>query len=175
VSLPKIANDIRLLASGPRCGLGEIELPSLQPGSSIMPGKVNPVIPEVVIQVVAQAIGNDAAITFGGLGGYLELNTMLPVIAKNLLEAIGLLTSGANLFAEKCVAGIRANRAACAAFIEKSLALSTYLAPYIGYDRAAEIAKEAHRTGRTVREVALEEKVLPEVQIREIFDKIFSG
>ena len=172
VSLAKIANDIRLLASGPRCGLGEIELPSLQPGSSIMPGKVNPVIPEVVIQVAAQVIGNDAAITCGGLGGYLELNTMLPVIAKNLLETIGLLTSAASLFAEKCVAGIRANRAACAAFIEKSLALSTYLAPYIGYDRAAEIAKEAYEKGKTIREVALEKKVLPEEQIREIFDKI---
>ena len=145
VSLSKIANDIRWLASGPRCGLGEINLPSLQPGSSIMPGKVNPVIPEVVIQVAAQVIGNDAAISLGCQGGYFELNTMLPLIAHNLLQSISLLTSAATLFADKCIDGISANAERCAANIERSLALATYLVPLIGYDRASEIAKEAYR------------------------------
>jgi fumarate hydratase class II len=175
VSVSKIANDIRLMASGPRCGFGEIELPALQPGSSIMPGKVNPVIPEVVIQVAAQVVGNDAAVTFGASGGHLELNTMLPVIAKNLLEAIALLASASRLFAEKCIVGIEANREKCAALIEQSLALSTYLVPHIGYDRASEIAKEAYSTGKTVREIVLEKDILSAKQVREIFDSIFSS
>lgn len=174
VSLVKIANDIRLLASGPRCGLGEIALPSLQPGSSIMPGKVNPVIPEMVIQVAAQVFGNDAAIAFSGQGGYLELNTMLPVIARNLLESIELLAAAAGLFAEKCVDGIVANREKCRSTIEKSLALSTYLVPFIGYDRASEISKEAFATGRTVREVAREKEILSEEKLDEIFRQIVS-
>jgi len=175
VSLGKIANDIRWLASGPRCGLGELNLPSLQPGSSIMPGKVNPVIPEVVIQVAAQVIGNDAAITLGCQGGVFELNTMLPVIAYNLLQSISLLTSAASLFAGKCIDGISANSERCASNIEKSLALATYLAPLIGYDRAAEIAKEAHKTGRTVREVALSRKVLSEEEIDRAFAGIYGS
>ncbi|MFZ2446653.1 MAG: class II fumarate hydratase [Syntrophobacteraceae bacterium] len=174
VSLVKIANDLRLLASGPRCGLGEITLPSLQPGSSIMPGKVNPVIPEMVIQVAAQVVGNDATITICGQGGYLELNTMLPVIALNLLESIEILASAASLLAKKCVSGIVANRDKCESYIEQSLALSTSLVPFIGYDRASEIAKEAFATGKTVREIARETGILPEDKLDEIFRGIAS-
>ena len=145
VSLTKIANDIRWLGSGPRCGLGEIALPSLQPGSSIMPGKVNPVIPEAVIQVAAQVIGNDATITIAAQSGNFELNVMMPVIAYNLLQSIELLAAAAAVFAEKCVKGISADREACAAFIERSLALATGLVPRIGYDRAAAVAKSGLR------------------------------
>jgi len=173
VSLGKIANDIRWLASGPRCGLGEINLPSLQPGSSIMPGKVNPVIPEVVLQVAAQVIGNDAAITAGCQGGFFELNTMLPLIAHNLLQSIGLLASAATLFAEKCIDGISVNAEKCASTIEQSLALATYLVPLIGYDRAAEIAKEAYRTGKTVREVALGREEFPAEEVEKALNKIY--
>jgi fumarate hydratase, class II len=175
VSLGKIANDIRWLASGPRCGLGEINLPSLQPGSSIMPGKINPVIPEVVIQVAAQVIGNDAATTLGCQGGFFELNTMLPVIAYNLLQSISLLASAASLFAGKCIDGISANAQRCASNIEKSLALATYLVPLLGYDLAAEIAKEAYKTGRTVREVALSSKVLSEEEVDSAFANIYGS
>jgi fumarate hydratase, class II len=175
ISLSKIANDLRWLASGPRCGLGEISLPSLQPGSSIMPGKVNPVIPEVVLQVAAQIIGNDAAITCGCQGGYFELNTMLPLIAYNLLHSINLLTSAANLFARNCIDGISANAERCAATLEQSLALATYLVPLLGYDRAAEIAKEAHRTGKTVREVALSREELSAEDVEETFSRIYAG
>jgi len=160
VSLVKIANDIRWLASGPRCGIGEINLPALQPGSSIMPGKVNPVIPEAVIQVAAQVMGNDTTITLGGQGGVFELNTMMPVIAYNLLQSIELLGKAAGVLAHKCVAGITANRERAAGFIEQSLALVTALAPRIGYDRAAQIAQTAYRNGKTIRQVALEEKVM---------------
>ncbi|MBW1698081.1 MAG: class II fumarate hydratase [Deltaproteobacteria bacterium] len=171
VSLVKISNDIRWLASGPRCGIGEITIPSLQPGSSIMPGKVNPVIPESVIQVAAQIMGNDTTIMLGCQSGNFELNVMLPVIAYNLLESIGLLASAAGVFAEKCIRGISANRKRCTANIEKSLALATALVPHIGYDRAASIAKTAYRTGKTIREVALNEKVLPERLLNEILEK----
>jgi fumarate hydratase, class II len=156
VSLTKIANDLRLLASGPRAGLGEIRLPELQKGSSIMPGKVNPVIPEVVTQVSAQAIGNDAAITVGGLQGHLELNVFVPLIARNLLESIHLLASGARLLADKCVAGIEADREACERYAELTLSAATALNPYIGYDKASEIVKEAAASGRPLREVARE-------------------
>jgi fumarate hydratase, class II len=156
VSLTKIANDLRLLASGPRAGLGEIRLPELQKGSSIMPGKVNPVIPEVVTQVSAQAIGNDAAITVGGLQGHLELNVFIPLIARNLLESIQLLASGTRLLAEKCVAGIEADREACERYAELTLSAATALNPYIGYDKASEIVKEAAASGRPLREVARE-------------------
>ena len=166
VSLSKIANDIRWLASGPRCGLGEIDLPALQPGSSIMPGKVNPVIPEALIQVAAQIIGNDAAITVGGLGGYFELNTMLPIIAYNLLQSIELLASAASVFAERCVAGITANAEKCAANIERSLALSTFLAPTIGYDKAAAVTKKAYLEGKTIREVVLEMDIMSEQEFQ---------
>jgi fumarate hydratase class II len=161
VSLVKIANDIRWLASGPRCGLGEITIPALQPGSSIMPGKVNPVIPEAVIQVAAQVMGNDTTIMLGGQGGNFELNAMLPVIAYNLLQSIALLAAVSKIFAEKCISGITANRETCAAYIENSLALATGLVPHIGYDRAAAIAQKAHATGKTIRQIALQENILP--------------
>ena len=162
VSLIKIANDIRWLASGPRCGIGEINIPSLQPGSSIMPGKVNPVIPEAVLQVAAQVLGNDTAIMMGGQAGNFELNVMLPVIVYNLLQSITLLASVTGVFAEKCIAGITANQEACAAYIEKSLALVTGLVPIIGYDKAAAIAKKAYDSGKTIRDVVRDESILPE-------------
>ena len=160
VSLVKIANDIRWLASGPRCGLGEINIPPLQPGSSIMPGKVNPVIPEAVVQVAAQVMGNDTTITLGGQSGNLELNTMLPVMAYNLLQSISLLSSAAEVFALKCVKGITANRRKCFSNIERSLALVTALVPQIGYDRSAEIARKAYERDKTIRATALEEKIM---------------
>jgi fumarate hydratase class II len=168
VSLTKIANDIRWLASGPRSGIGEINIPSLQPGSSIMPGKVNPVIPEAVIQVAAQVIGNDTTITFGGQAGNFELNVMLPVMAYNLLQSIILLSNAANVFSEKCIKGISANKGTCKAYIEKSLALTTNLVPYIGYDNAAALAKTAYETGKTVMEVALAEKILSEDELKRL-------
>jgi len=168
VSLVKIANDIRWLASGPRSGIGEINLPSLQPGSSIMPGKVNPVIPEAVMQVAAQVMGNDTAIMMGGQAGNFELNVMLPVIAYNLLQSITLLASVAAVFTAKCIAGLTANREACAGYIEKSLALVTALVPEIGYDRAAAIAKKAYESGKTIREIAVAENILTEDKINEL-------
>src|SRR6188474_2786678 len=154
VSLTKIANDIRLMGSGPRAGLAELRLPELQKGSSIMPGKVNPVIPEVVTQVSAQAIGNDVAITVGGLQGHFELNVFIPLMARNLLESIRLLTSASTLLAEKCVDGIVANRETCERYAELTLSAATALNPYIGYDKAGEIVKEAAASGRSLREVA---------------------
>jgi fumarate hydratase class II len=175
VSLVKIANDIRWLSSGPRCGLGEITIPSLQPGSSIMPGKVNPVIPEAVLQVAGQVLGNDAAITFAGQAGNFELNVMLPLIAYNLLQSIDLLGSAVRALAEKCVQGISADRAKCASYLEQSLALATPLVPALGYERAAAIAKEAHEQGKTVREVALKNRVLPESEINRILDAAVYG
>jgi fumarate hydratase class II len=159
VSLTKIANDIALLGSGPRAGIGEIFLPELQKGSSIMPGKVNPVLPEVVLQVSAQVIGNDTAITIGGMQGQFELNVRIPLIARNLLQSIHLLASASELFAEKCVDGIQANLAGCEASAEGTLAVATALNPYIGYDRASEIVKAASQSGRTLREVAREHGV----------------
>jgi fumarate hydratase, class II len=156
VSLTKIANDIRLMGSGPRAGLAELFLPELQKGSSIMPGKVNPVIPEVVTQVAAQVIGNDAAITVGGMQGHFELNVFVPLMARNLHDSIELLASAATLFAEKCIDGIEANREACDRYAELTLSAATALNPHIGYDRAAEIVKEASASGRSLREVARE-------------------
>jgi fumarate hydratase class II len=159
VSLTKIANDLRLLASGPRAGLAEITLPELQKGSSIMPGKVNPVIPEVVTQVAAQVIGNDAAITVAGMQGHFELNAFMPVLARNLLDSIALLAAAVRAFAEKCVDGIEANRERCEEYAELTLSAATALNPSIGYDRATEIVKKAAATGRPLREVAREEGV----------------
>jgi fumarate hydratase class II len=156
VSLTKIANDLRLMGSGPRAGLAEIRLPELQKGSSIMPGKVNPVIPEVVTQVAAQVIGNDAAITAGGMQGHLELNVFVPLLARNLLQSIKLLASASRLFAERCVDGIEANRETCERYAELTLSAATALNPYIGYDRATEIVKAAAASGRPLREVARE-------------------
>jgi fumarate hydratase class II len=154
VSLTKIVNDLRWMSSGPRTGLGEIVLPELQKGSSIMPGKVNPVIPEVVAQVAAQVIGNDAAITVGGMQGNFELNVMVPMLARNLLQSIHLLAASARLLAERCVAGIEADVEACARHAENTLATATALNPYIGYDAAAAIVNEAVASGHSLREVA---------------------
>jgi fumarate hydratase, class II len=163
VSLTKIANDLRFLGSGPRAGLAEIFLPELQKGSSIMPGKVNPVIPEVVTQVAAQVIGNDQAITVGGMQGHFELNVFVPLIARNLLQSIRLLASSCRLLDEKCVAGIEANREQCESYAELTLSAATALNPYIGYDKAGEIVKKAAASGRSLREVAREEGVSDDV------------
>src|SRR6185312_1636415 len=170
VSLIKMANDIRWLGSGPRCGLGEIKLPATQPGSSIMPGKVNPVMCEMLIQAGAQVIGNDAVVTFAGTFGNFELNTMLPVTAHNLLQAIELLTSASRVFARRCITGLEADAAKCEANIEQSLAMCTALAPEIGYDKAAKIAKIAYESGRTVREVALEMSGLEKKKLDDLLD-----
>jgi fumarate hydratase class II len=159
VSLTKIANDIRFMGSGPRAGLAEIALPELQKGSSIMPGKVNPVMPEVVTQVAAQVIGNDAAITIGGMQGHFELNVFVPLIARNILDSVKLLASASRLFAEKCVDGIEAQRENAQRYAELTLSAATALNPYIGYDKASEIVKEAASSGRSLREVAREQGV----------------
>ena len=159
VSLTKIANDLRYLASGPRAGLSEIFLPELQKGSSIMPGKVNPVIPEVVTQVAAQVIGNDQAIAIGGLQGHFELNVFVPLMARNLLNSIKLLSAASRLLAEKCVDGIEANREQCERYAELTLSAAAALNPYIGYDKVGEIVKKASSSGRSLREVAREEGV----------------
>ncbi len=156
VGLTKIANDLRWMGSGPRAGLAEIRLPDLQPGSSIMPGKVNPVIPEAVCQVAAQVVGNDAAISFGGAAGNFELNVMLPMIARNLLESIGLLANVSRLLADRCVAGIEADADRCREYAESSASIVTPLNRYIGYEEAAAVAKQALRERRTIREVVIE-------------------
>jgi fumarate hydratase class II len=163
VSLTKIANDLRLMGSGPRAGLAEISLPELQKGSSIMPGKVNPVIPEVVTQVAAQVIGNDAAITAGGMQGHFELNVFVPMLARNLLDSIKLLASASRLLAAKCVDGIEANREICERYAELTLSAAAALNPYIGYDASSEIVKEAASSGRSLREVAREHGVADDV------------
>jgi fumarate hydratase class II len=170
VSLAKIANDIRWLGSGPRSGLGELQLPAVQPGSSIMPGKVNPVMAEALIMVAAQVIGHDMAITQGGLGSYLELNLMIPLLAYNLLRSIEWMANAVSGFAERCVLGIEADEARCQELLERNLSLVTGLAPVIGYDKAASISKEAYRTGRTIREVALDWKVLPIEELDNALD-----
>lgn len=175
ISLVKVANDIRWLASGPRCGIGEINIPSLQPGSSIMPGKINPVIPEAVIQVAAQIMANDLAVTLGGQGGYFEINLMQPLIAHNLLQSIDLMGRAVSAFAAKCIDGITANKEKCHTNIEQSLAMSTALAPIIGYEKAAAAAKQAFEEGRTVREIALRNKVLPEEEINRLMDELVHG
>jgi fumarate hydratase class II len=169
-SLMKIANDIRLLSSGPRTGFAEIDLPAVQPGSSIMPGKVNPVMAEAVCQVAAQVIGNDAAITIGGQAGSLELNVMMPVMAHNLLESIHILGSVSREFAGRCVDGITANRERCLYFAESTAALATALAPAIGYDKAAEVAKRSLREEVTLRQVVLEEGLLSEEELDRLLD-----
>jgi fumarate hydratase, class II len=163
VSLTKIANDIRFLGSGPRAGLAEISLPELQKGSSIMPGKVNPVIPEVVTQVAAQVLGNDTAIAVGGMQGHFELNVFVPLLARNILDSVKLLASASRLFAEKCIDGIEANRENAARYAELTLSAATALNPYIGYDLASEIVKEAAATGRSLREIAREKGVDEEI------------
>jgi fumarate hydratase class II len=170
VSLMKIGGDIRFLACGPRCGIGELILPAVQPGSSIMPGKVNPVIVESLLQVCAQVIGNDAAITIGGFHGNLELNVMMPLIAYNLLQSIGILASGAAIFRDKCVAGLQADEKRIGEMIERSLALVTAFNPYIGYDAAAELAKESYESGKTIRQVASEKGLFSDKKLGEILD-----
>jgi fumarate hydratase class II len=172
VSLIKIANDIRFLGSGPRLGYAELKLPATQPGSSIMPGKINPVMCEMLIQICGQVIGNDGAITFGGTFGNFELNVMMPLIAHNLLRSIELLTRGAVVFSRRCVVGIEANVEKCQSDIERSLAMCTPLATVIGYDKAAQIAKIAHESNRTVREVAREMSGLTGAQLDELLDPI---
>jgi fumarate hydratase, class II len=169
VSLMKISNDLCLLSSGPEAGLGEIELPAVQPGSSIMPGKVNPVVPESVNMVCAQVIGNDLTITIAGQSGTLELNVMMPLIAFNLLQSIAIETNAAKLLAEKCIAGIKANRGRCENLAERSYALATAVAPSIGYDRAAQIVKKAQSENKTIREVMLEDGI-PKDEVDRILD-----
>jgi fumarate hydratase, class II len=170
VSLTKIANDIRLLNSGPRSGIGEVLLPSIQPGSSIMPGKVNPVMCEMMTQVCAQVIGHDAAITVGGMNGHLELNVYLPMMLWSALDSISLLTRACEVFVDKALVGLEANEAACQGSIEGSLAMCTSLAPIIGYDAAAAIAKEAYASGRTVREVAREKRLMRDDELAKVLD-----
>jgi fumarate hydratase class II len=172
VSFFKLANDIRWLSSGPRCGIGEIQLPATQPGSSIMPGKVNPVMCEALMQVCAQVIGNDATISWCGANGNFELNVMMPVMAHNILESIQLLASATTVFTERCVDGIVANKARCEELVEYSMAMVTSLAPIIGYDRAAQIAKESAKTGRTVRAICEEQKVLPAAELAVALDPV---
>ena len=170
VSLMKIANDIRWLGSGPRCGLGEINLPETQPGSSIMPGKVNPVIAEAVTMVCAQVIGNDVTVTVGGQAANFELIVMMPVMAYNLLQSIELLATASNNFSGKCIEGIKANEERCKSLIGESLAMCTALAPEIGYEAAAKLAKDAYKSGKTVRQVAKDQKVLPDKRLAQLLD-----
>ena len=170
VSLAKIANDIRLIGSGPRCGIGEIKMPAVQPGSSIMPGKVNPVIAESLIQVSLWVIGADLSVTLGGLQSFFELNVAMPLIGAQMLESVHLLASASRNFADACVKGLEADRQRCESLVEQSLAMCTPLAPVIGYDKAAEIAKTAYKEGKTVRQVAREKSGLSEKQLDEIFN-----
>jgi fumarate hydratase class II len=172
VSLMKIANDLRWLASGPRAGLAEIRLPSLQPGSSIMPGKVNPVIPEMVRQVAAQVMGNDVAVSIGGALGDFELNVMVPVIARNLLESIEILARAARLLAERCVDGIEADATKLARDAAMNLQIGAALNTVIGYDRAGAIVKHAAASGRSIREVAAEEGVLSADELERVLDPL---
>ena len=170
VSMWKMANDIRWMGSGPRTGLAEIRIPDLQPGSSIMPGKVNPVAAEAVCQVVAQVMGNDAAVAFGGAAGNFELNVMLPVIARNLLESIRLLASVSRVFADKCVNGIEANVERMKAFAESSPSIATSLVPYIGYEKVAKVVKESTASGKSPRQVVLEQKLMTEAELDKALD-----
>jgi fumarate hydratase class II len=170
VSLTKIANDVRWLASGPRCGLGELRLPELQPGSSIMPGKVNPVIPEMVLMVCAEVVGNDATVAWAGASGNFELNAAIPVIAWNVLASLELLSRAVRLFATRCLAGLQADAERCAALVEQSLALATALVPRLGYDTSAAIARESVATGKTVRQLCREKKVLPDAELDRLLD-----
>jgi fumarate hydratase class II len=170
IDLSKIASDLRLLASGPRTGFDEIRLPAVQPGSSIMPGKVNPSIPEMVNQVCYQVVGNDACVGTAAEHGQLELNVMMPVIAYNVLLSMQILTSTARVFDERCVRGIEANEEQCRYWVERSAALATALAPQIGYARAAELSKQSVKEGVLIRDLVRREKVLPEDEIDEVLD-----
>ena len=170
VALTKIANDLRWMASGPRTGLAEIRLPDLQPGSSIMPGKVNPVLCEAVTQVAAQVFGNDAAVAFGGSQGNFELNVYVPMMARNVLESIGLLTNVCRLFADRCVDGIEADADRCLAYAESSPSLGTSLNPYIGYEKAAELVKASGKTGRSIRDLVLDEGLMDPADLDRALD-----
>ncbi len=170
VSLYKAANDLRWMGSGPRCGLAEVRLPDLQPGSSIMPGKVNPVLPEAVCQVVAQVVGSDAAVTFAGAAGSFELNVMLPVLARNVLEPIRLLANVSRLLADRCVAGLEPDVERCRTYAEASSAVVTSLAPHVGYEVAAQVVKESLATGRTVRDLVREKDLVPEERLDQALD-----
>ena len=170
VSIYKIANDIRWLGSGPRSGLGELNLPAVQPGSSIMPGKVNPVICESIIQVSAQVIGYDTAITLGGMGGFFELNLMLPMIGYNIIESINILSKSIKMFRVNLIDGLEANTDKCEGYIEDSLAMCTSLAPIIGYDKAAFIAKKAFKKGKSIRQICLEDNILPKSKLDEVLN-----
>ena len=172
VAMSKIANDIRLMGTGPRCGLGELILPPVQPGSSIMPGKVNPVICESTIQVCSQVIGNDLAITLGAQGGAFELNVMLPLIAHNLIQSINILSNSINVFNEKLLKDLKVDKEKCESYIEKSLSMCTTLVPVIGYDKTAELAYEAYDSGKTIRELLLEKKILSNNEVKKILDPI---
>jgi fumarate hydratase class II len=172
VALIKIANDLRWMGSGPRTGLAEIRLPDLQPGSSIMPGKVNPVIPEAVTQVGAQVIGNDAAVTFGGSQGAFELNVFMPMMARNLLESVRLLARVSRLFADRCIDGVEANVERLRSYAEASPSIGTSLNPYIGYERAAEIIKESVRSGRSIRDLVLEQGLMSAEELDRALDVI---
>src|SRR4029453_6179881 len=170
VGLSKIASDIRLLGSGPRCGIFELMLPAVQPGSSIMPGKVNPVICESMIQVAAQVVGNDAALTYGGFGGVgslLELNVAMPLMAERMMDSIHLLARASHMFVDKLLDGLEVNKERCEALIDQSLMMVTSLAPEIGYNNAAKMAKEAFASGKTIRELALEKKLMSADRLKE--------
>jgi fumarate hydratase class II len=170
IGLTKIANDIRWLASGPRCGLGELKLPSLQAGSSLMPGKVNPVMAEMLLMVAAQVVGNDATVAWAGAGGVLELNAMIPVIAFNVLRSIEMLGNGCRLFARRCVAGIEADEARCRELVERSLSLGTALLPRLGYDRAAAVVYEAAASGKTIRQICREQNLIEAAELDQLLD-----
>ncbi len=172
VALFKIANDLRWLGSGPHCGIGELALPATQPGSSIMPGKVNPVMSEMLMQVCAQVIGNDTAITWGGANGSLQLNTMMPLMARNLLSSIRLLANACDTFRQRCVEGLEANAERCTSLVEHSLSMVTSLAPIIGYDRAAQIAKESAASGKTIRELCTEQEILPAEELERVLNPV---
>ena len=173
MSLTKIANDIRHLGSGPRCGLGELSLPAIQPGSSIMPGKVNPVLCESVIQVACRVIGNDATVTTAGLGGVgsiFELNVAMPVIIDAFLESVTLLTNATNVFTDKLIVGLEVNEARCRELLDASLMTITALAPEVGYDRCAALAKQAHKEGKTIKQLVGEQNLIPKARLNELMD-----
>ena len=170
VSISKVANDIRLMGTGPRCGLGELILPPVQPGSSIMPGKVNPVICESMLQVCAQIIANDLAITLGAQGGAFELNVMLPLIANNLVQSINLLSNGIVMFNDKLLKNLKVDKEKCEDYIEKSLSMCTILVPVIGYDKTAQIAYEAYETGKTIRELLLDKNILSDMEVKKLLN-----
>ena len=170
VSLSKIANDIRLLGSGPRAGIGELNIPAVQPGSSIMPGKVNPVICESLIQISAQVMGNDQAVCLGAQGSFFELNVMMPMIASNILESIEIISNGIRMFNKKLIKDLKANQNVCSGYIEGSLAMCTSLVPVIGYDKSAEIAYKAFKQNKTVREIVLEENILEKKEVDKLLD-----